>query len=54
MRSKLNWKQIDLQQTWVNVAHEDTPTEEGTICLWNYKELDRWIKELRHTQSTVE
>jgi hypothetical protein len=48
MRSKLNWEQLDLQQTWVDVAREDTPTEEGTICLWNCKELDRWLEELRH------
>ena len=48
MRSKLNWEQIDLQQTWVDIACEDTLTEEGTICLWNYRELDRWLQELRH------
>jgi hypothetical protein len=47
MRSKLNWERIDLRRTWVDVAREDTPTQE-TICLRNCKELDRWIEELRH------
>jgi len=48
IRDKLNWEQIDLQQTWVDLAREDTPMEEGAICLWNCDELDRWIEVLRH------